>query len=67
MGSSFNGYYMLQLKRKGFRDLAKLERPDYPFPPSIFVVKKDALQNKRKPLKIHATFHHGSKRASQER
>jgi ABC-type nitrate/sulfonate/bicarbonate transport system substrate-binding protein len=50
-GSSFNRYYTLQLKRKGFRDLAKLERPDYPFPPSIFVVKKDALQNKRKALK----------------
>ncbi|MGE5218623.1 MAG: ABC transporter substrate-binding protein, partial [Chloroflexota bacterium] len=41
VGSSFNRYYTLQLKRKGFRDLAKLERPDYPFPPSVFVVKKD--------------------------
>ncbi len=51
MGSSFNRYYTLQLKRKGFRDVAKLERPDYPFPPSIFVVKKDALQSKRKALK----------------
>jgi len=51
MGSSFNRYYMLQLKHKGFRDLAKLERPDYPFPPSIFVVKKDALQSKRRALK----------------
>jgi ABC-type nitrate/sulfonate/bicarbonate transport system substrate-binding protein len=51
MGSAFNRYYMLQLKRKGFRDLAKLERPDYPFPPSIFVVRKDALQSKRKALK----------------
>jgi ABC-type nitrate/sulfonate/bicarbonate transport system substrate-binding protein len=51
MGSSFNRYYMLQLKRKGFRDLAKLERPDYPFPPSIFVVKIDALQSKRRALK----------------
>jgi NitT/TauT family transport system substrate-binding protein len=51
MGSSFNRYYMLQLKRKGFRDLAKLERPDYPFPPSIFVVRKDALQSKRRALK----------------
>jgi NitT/TauT family transport system substrate-binding protein len=51
MGSSFNRYYTLQLKRKGFRDLAKLERPDYPFPPSIFVVKKDFLQSKRRALK----------------
>ena len=51
MGSSFNRYYTLQLKRKGFRDLAKLERPDYPFPPSIFVVKKDLLRTKRRALK----------------
>src|ERR1041385_6381301 len=51
VGSSFNRYYMLQRRRKGFRDPAKLERPDYPFPPSIFVVKKDALQNKRTALK----------------
>ncbi len=51
MGSSFNRYYTLQLKRKGFRDIAKLERPDYPFPPSIFVVKKDLLQTRRKALK----------------
>jgi NitT/TauT family transport system substrate-binding protein len=51
VGSSFNRYYTLQLKRQGFRDLAKLERPDYPFPPSIFVVKKDLLQSRRKALK----------------
>jgi NitT/TauT family transport system substrate-binding protein len=50
-GSSFNRYYTLQLKRKGFRDIARLERPDYPFPPSIFVVKKDILQTKRRALK----------------
>jgi len=51
MGSSFNRYYTLQLKRKGFRDLARLERPDYPFPPSIFVAKRDTLQNKRRTFK----------------
>jgi len=51
MGSSFNRYYTLQLKRKGFRDLARLERPDYPFPPSIFVAKKDTLQSKRRAFK----------------
>ena len=50
-GSSFNRYYSLLLKRKGFREIAKLERPDYPFPPSIIVVRKDALQIKRKGLK----------------
>ena len=55
LGSSFNRYYTLQLKRKGFRDLAKLERPDYPFPPSIFVVKKEFLQTKRRALKSMLT------------
>lgn len=55
MGSSFNRYYTLQLKRKGFRDLAKLERPDYPFPPSIFVAKKDTLQSKRRAFKALLT------------
>jgi NitT/TauT family transport system substrate-binding protein len=51
VGSSFNRYYTLQLKHKGFRALAKLERSDYPFPPSIFVIKKDLRQSKRKALK----------------
>src|SRR5512141_240278 len=51
MGSSFNRYYTLQLKRKGFRDLARLERPDYPFPPSIFVAKKDTLQTRRRAFR----------------
>ena len=30
VGSSFNRYYMLQLKRKGFRDLARLNGPTIP-------------------------------------
>jgi NitT/TauT family transport system substrate-binding protein len=50
-GSVFNRYYTLRLKRDGFRDVAKLERPDYPFPPSAVFVRKDALQSKRKALK----------------
>jgi NitT/TauT family transport system substrate-binding protein len=50
-GSVFNRYYTLRLKKDGFRDIAKLERPDYPFPPSAVFVRKDALQNKRKALK----------------
>ena len=54
-GSAFNRYYSLQLKRKGFREMAKLERPDYPFPPSILVVRKDTLQTKRKGLKALLT------------
>jgi len=50
-GSVFNRYYTLQLKKKGFPDLAKLERPDYPFPPSILFVRRDVIQTKRKALK----------------
>ncbi|HEX9443023.1 MAG TPA: ABC transporter substrate-binding protein [Candidatus Binatia bacterium] len=50
-GSVFNRYYTLQLKKKGYRDVAKLETPDYPFPPSALFVRKDALQTKRRALK----------------
>jgi ABC-type nitrate/sulfonate/bicarbonate transport system substrate-binding protein len=50
-GSVFNRYYTLQLKKDGYRDIAKLERPDYPFPPSTLFVRKDVLQTKRKALK----------------
>ena len=38
MGSVVNRYYALLLKRKGFQPIERLERPDYPFPPAIFVV-----------------------------
>lgn len=51
MGSMVNRYYALMLKNKGFRLIEKLERPDYPFPPAIFVVKRDSLQTKRSALK----------------
>ena len=51
IGSVFNRYYTLQLKKKGFPDIAKLERPDYPFPPSTFFVRKDVLQSKRKTFR----------------
>lgn len=50
-GSVFNRYHTLVLKKKGFRDITKLEKPDYPFPPSTLFVRKDALQTKRKSLK----------------
>jgi NitT/TauT family transport system substrate-binding protein len=50
-GSVFNRYYTMKLKKDGFRDIAKLERPDYPFPPSTIFVRKDTLQTKRKSLK----------------
>ena len=51
VGSMVNRYYALMLKNKGFRMIEKLERPDYPFPPAIFVVPKESLQTKRTTLK----------------
>jgi ABC-type nitrate/sulfonate/bicarbonate transport system substrate-binding protein len=51
MGSVVNRYYALLLKRKGFQPIERLERPDYPFPPAIFVVGRDSLQTKRGVLK----------------
>ena len=50
-GSVFNRYYTLKLKKNGFRDIARLETPDYPFPPAAYFVRKDSLQTKRKALK----------------
>src|SRR4029453_3580099 len=49
-GSVFNRYYTLRLKKDGYRAIEKLERPDYPFPPSALFVRKDALKSKRKTL-----------------
>lgn len=54
-GSVFNRYYTLKLKKEGFRDIAKLERPDYPFPPSTLFVRKDALQTQRNALRSFLT------------
>jgi ABC-type nitrate/sulfonate/bicarbonate transport system substrate-binding protein len=51
MGSVVNRYYALLLKRKGFQPIERLERPDYPFPPAIFVVGRDSLQTKRAAMK----------------
>jgi ABC-type nitrate/sulfonate/bicarbonate transport system substrate-binding protein len=55
MGSVVNRYYALLLKRKGFQPIERLERPDYPFPPAIFVVGRDSLQTKRGALKSFLT------------
>jgi NitT/TauT family transport system substrate-binding protein len=51
MGSVLNRYYALMLARKGFRSIERLERADYPFPPSIFVVARESLQTKRSALR----------------
>src|SRR5262245_48193853 len=51
MGSVVNRYYALLLKSKGFQPIERLERPDYPFPPAIFVVHRESLQTKRSALK----------------
>ena len=51
MGSVVNRYYALLLRRKGFKSIERLERPDYPFPPSVFVVARESLQTKRAALR----------------
>ena len=51
MGSLVNRYYALLFKTKGFQPIERLERPDYPFPPAIFVVRRESLQTKRSALK----------------
>jgi ABC-type nitrate/sulfonate/bicarbonate transport system substrate-binding protein len=55
MGSVVNRYYALILSRKGFRSIERLERSDYPFPPSIFVVARESLQAKRAALRAFLT------------
>ena len=55
MGSVVNRYYALMLRRKGFRSIERLERSDYPFPPSIFVVARESLQTKRLALRSFLT------------
>jgi ABC-type nitrate/sulfonate/bicarbonate transport system substrate-binding protein len=42
MGSSFNRYYTLQLKRKGFRDLARLRAARLPVP-TVHICRKKRL------------------------
>ena len=51
MGSVVNRYYALLLKSKGFQLIERLERPDYPFPPAIFVAHRESLQTKRSALR----------------
>ena|SRR2546422_2748383 len=51
-GSVFNRYFTVKLKKSGFRDIEKLERPDYPFPPSTLIARKETLQAKRKELRL---------------
>ncbi|HVO92153.1 MAG TPA: ABC transporter substrate-binding protein [Terriglobales bacterium] len=51
MGSVVNRYYALLLRRKGFKSIERLERADYPFPPSVFVAARENLQAKRSALR----------------
>ena len=54
-GSVVNRYYALLLQRKGFRSIERLERADYPFPPSIFVAARESIKTKRSALKSFFT------------
>lgn len=51
-GAFFSRYFMFRLKKGGFRDIEKLERPDCPFPPSALFVRRETIQTKRKELRL---------------
>jgi ABC-type nitrate/sulfonate/bicarbonate transport system substrate-binding protein len=50
-GSVFNTYNSLALEEAGFKKLAMLETPKFPFPPATFTTRKEIALQKREPLK----------------
>jgi NitT/TauT family transport system substrate-binding protein len=50
-GSVFNTYNSLALEEAGYKKLALLETPQFPFPPATYTTRKDFVIQKREPLK----------------
>ncbi|HTM09180.1 MAG TPA: ABC transporter substrate-binding protein [Verrucomicrobiae bacterium] len=50
-GSVFNTYNSLALEEAGFKKLALLETPQFPFPPATYTTRKEIALQKREPLK----------------
>ncbi|HEX9444571.1 MAG TPA: ABC transporter substrate-binding protein, partial [Candidatus Binatia bacterium] len=50
-GSVFNTYNALALEEAGYRRLAQLETPQFPFPPATFTTRREIAQQKKEPLK----------------
>jgi len=50
-GSVFNTYNSLALEEAGFKKLALLETPQFPFPPATYTTRREIALQKREPLK----------------
>jgi ABC-type nitrate/sulfonate/bicarbonate transport system substrate-binding protein len=50
-GSVFNTYNSLALEEAGYKKLALLETPQFPFPPATYTTRKDFVIQKHEPLK----------------
>lgn len=50
-GSVFNTYNSLGLEEAGFKRLAQLETPKFPFPPATFTTRREIAAQKKEPLK----------------
>jgi ABC-type nitrate/sulfonate/bicarbonate transport system substrate-binding protein len=67
-GSVFNTYNSLILEKMGFKRLAQLETPDFPFPPATFTARKETASAKRDMLKgFFLAMVEGVKRQTQDR
>ncbi len=67
-GSVFNTYNSLALEEAGFKRLAMLETPKFPFPPATFTTRKEIALQKRDPLKAFmAAVFEATRRQSQDK
>jgi NitT/TauT family transport system substrate-binding protein len=67
-GSVFNTYNALALEEAGFKKLAPLETPQFPFPPATYTTRKETAVQKREPLKAFmAAVADATRRQSQDR
>jgi ABC-type nitrate/sulfonate/bicarbonate transport system substrate-binding protein len=68
LGSVFNTYNSLALEEAGFKKLAMLETPKFPFPPATFTTRKEIALQKREPLKAFmAAAVEATRRQSQDK
>jgi NitT/TauT family transport system substrate-binding protein len=54
-GSVFNTYNSLALEETGFKRLAQLETPKFPFPPATFTTRREIALQKKEPFKAFMT------------
>jgi NitT/TauT family transport system substrate-binding protein len=67
-GSVFNAYNTVILEELGFKRLAQLETPEFPFPPATYTTRKEAAAVKRESIKaFFAAVADGTRRQSQDK